>query len=125
MFDILKESYNDEEFQMQFQDFQNYKGTEVEKGKAFVEGISKIILSKLNKSTKKLQKRFEGDIMVGDWYSFTNYLKVLKIGKKDIEVKNQRGMIWTVSKDILEHMSSANHFEKEIACTRTQLVEIL
>jgi hypothetical protein len=43
--------------------------------------MSKIIISKLNKKKKKLEKRFEGEIIVGDWYSFTNYLKVIKIDK--------------------------------------------
>jgi calcineurin-like phosphoesterase family protein len=40
-------------------------------------------------------------------------------------VENQRGMIWSVTKDILEHMKSASSFEKTIAMTRTELVELL
>ena len=40
----------------------------------------------MNKSKKKLEPKFKGEVMVGDWYSFTNYLKVKKLSKESIEV---------------------------------------
>lgn len=122
---MMKEAYDNSDFTLESQDFTDFQGTEQDMNKAFVKKTSYIILSKMNKTKKSLKKRFEGEICLGDWYSFTNYLQVLKINKDSIEVKNQRGMIWTVSNNIVEKMYSGNHYEKEICKTRTELVEIL
>ncbi len=125
MINILKLKYDNDEFAMDTQDFSKFKGTENQKNDEFIKKSSYIILSKMNKRKTALKSKFQGEICVGDWYSFTNYLKVLKINSDSIEVKNQRGMIWTVTNDIVEKMNSANHFEKEIAITRTELVELI
>lgn len=48
-----------------------------------------------------------------------------KIEPDKVTVKNQLGGIWHVSRDILESMYSADHYEKEVPMNMTNLVVIL
>lgn len=62
----------------------------------------------------------------GDHFSCISYLKVLKIDGNQVTVQNQLGGSWFITKDLLvRDMWSADHFEKEIKCTMTDLSEIL
>jgi hypothetical protein len=59
---------------------------------------------------------------VDDIFSCISYLNVQKIEGNTITVKNQVGGSWIISKDLLERdMWSADHFDKEIKCTMTEL----
>lgn len=60
----------------------------------------------------KLQKKWNGDIAIGDWFSFTNYLKIHAIDGNKITVKNQRGIYWEITNDLLQNYDSATHYEK-------------
>jgi hypothetical protein len=50
---------------------------------------------------------------------------VRNIEGKKITVENSFGATMHVSLDILENMHSADHYEKEVFCTMTELAEIL
>jgi hypothetical protein len=53
-------------------------------------------------------------------------MKVVAINEFNVTLKNERGETLEIDKDILVNDSySANHFEKEVSCTMTQLSEIL
>lgn len=61
-----------------------------------------------------------------DIFSCISYLKVEKIEGNTITVQNQLGGKWIISRDILEkEMWSADHFDKEVKCTMTDLSEII
>ena len=49
----------------------------------------------------------------------------MKIDGKQITVLNQWGEQMIVSKDIVENMYSASHFEKEVGMNMTGLAEVL
>lgn len=53
------------------------------------------------------------------------YYQVKKIEGNTITVLNSFGNELIVSKDMLEHMDSADHFQKEVVATMSQLVEVL
>ncbi len=130
MFDIMKRNFDYGEMNMRICDFDNFKmegKTFQEVSKEFVKEASYIILSKLNdkKKKKELVKKWKGEASVGDWFSFTNYFRVRSIMGEKINVGNIKGREWDISLDILQKMNSAEHFEKEVALTRTELVEKL
>jgi hypothetical protein len=59
---------------------------------------------------------------INDFFSCISYLKVLKIDGNQVTVNNSLGGSWFISKDLLvRDMWSADHFEKEIKCTMTDL----
>jgi hypothetical protein len=59
---------------------------------------------------------------VDDYFSSISYLKVTNIDGNKITVINQLGGSWFISKDLLERdMWSADHFDKEVKCTMTEL----
>ena len=63
---------------------------------------------------------------VGQNFSCISYLRVDEIDDEKITVKNHLGGAWFISKNLLvRDMWSADHFEKEIKCTMTDLSEIL
>ena len=65
-------------------------------------------------------------LAVDDIFSCISYLKVGKIEGNSITVDNHLGGSWLISKDILERdMWSADHFDKEIKCTMSDLSEII
>ena len=53
------------------------------------------------------------------------YLVVKEMDGKQVTVENQFGDRMHLSRDILENMESADHFEKEVPCTMTELAEKL
>ena len=58
----------------------------------------------------------------------TSYLTVLGVGSANhnlITVKNQFGQDLQMSKDLLETMYSANHFDREVSLNMTGLAELL
>ena len=59
------------------------------------------------------------------WFSQTAYWTVRSIEGNQVRVQNSYGMQMDVSKDMLEKMWSANHFEKEVAMTMTELAELM
>ncbi len=63
-------------------------------------------------------------IEVGHICSITSYMKVLKIDRM-ISVKNQHGHHMQMSKELLDTMYSADHFEREIPLNMTGLAELL
>ena len=65
-------------------------------------------------------------LKVDDIFSCISYLRVDKIEGNSITVNNHHGGSWLMSKDILERdMWSADHFDKEIKCTMSDLSEII
>jgi len=58
-------------------------------------------------------------------FSCISYLHVEKIEGSMITVKNQLGGSWFISKDLIQDMWSADHYDKEIKCNMTDLSEIL
>jgi hypothetical protein len=127
MFEVMKKSYDTEQMKLEVYNFDNFElkdKTFEEVSKKFIEVASFIISDKLKKKVENV-KKWKGEIMIGDWFSFTNYLNVKNITFDKIQVTNSHNNIWDVSKDILEKMYSANHFEKTIAVTRTEIVEKL
>jgi hypothetical protein len=50
---------------------------------------------------------------------------VRNIEGKKITVENSFGSTMHVSLDILEGMYSADHYQKEVSCTMTELAEVL
>lgn len=78
-------------------------------------------------SGRKAQKsgtpNWQKDLLaVNDHFSCISYLKVGKIDGNKISVTNQLGGAWIMSKDMLVSTSfSADHYEKEVKCTMTDL----
>ena len=61
-----------------------------------------------------------------DFFSCISYLKVSKTENNQITVDNHIGGSWLMSKDILERdMWSADHYDKEVKCTMSDLSEII
>lgn len=88
--------------------------------------LSKAVAGKSKKAAPKQEplwdtKQFE----MGQWMSSLAYYKVTAIEAKAITVKNSFGEELQVSKDILEKMHSADHFEKERNMNMTELAELL
>lgn len=68
----------------------------------------------------------EKQMQVGQNFSCISYLRVDAIDGDKITVKNHLGGAWFISKDLLvRDMWSADHYDKEIKCTMTDLSEIL
>jgi hypothetical protein len=93
--------------------------------------ISKAVEAKTGKKGKtsaalKLEalwdeKKFE----CGQWCSSLAYYNVTAIDARKVTVRNSYGHELEVSKDILEKMHSAGHFEKEKPMNMTELAELL
>ena len=60
----------------------------------------------------------------GHILSMTSYMHVLKIANM-VTVRNQYGHVMQMSKELIETMYSANHFEREIPLNMTGLAELL
>ena len=92
----------------------------------FVEKASFILKAKLGGGEAEKVVRGKplwdkNKLKVDDWFSSSTYLHVQKIEAAGITVKNQHGNAWLISKDVLEGMYSADHFEKEQKSTMTEL----
>jgi hypothetical protein len=78
------------------------------------------------KIVRKNKPLWDGSkIAVGQWLSQTQYYHVKAIEGTRITVENQWGNLMLVSKDIIEKMDSADHFEKEVGMNMTALAELL
>ena len=65
-------------------------------------------------------------LAVGDCFSSISYLKVTDIDGDKITVKNSHGGSWFVSKDLMvRDMWSADHFDKTIKCSMTDLSQMI
>ena len=65
-------------------------------------------------------------LAVGDLFSCISYVNVKKIEGRTVTVDNHLGGSWQISQDILERdMWSADHFEKEVKCTMSDLSELI
>lgn len=62
---------------------------------------------------------------LGQWFSQTGYLKVISINNESVTVQNQWGDNMLVSKSILYQMQSADHFDTEVTCSKTELARLL
>ena len=62
---------------------------------------------------------------VDQWFSQSQYFNVKAIDGDRITVENQWGNLLYVSRDLLEKMSSATHFTKEVAMNMTSLAELI
>ena len=127
MFDVMRESYDGDGVKMEVFDFGDLsmgKKSFEEVSRKFVDVVSFIISDKL-KVKKKGERKWNGEVIDGDWFSFTNYLRVDNINGEKINVGNFHGNSWDVSMDILQKMHSANHFEVIRSVTRTEMVEKL
>jgi len=67
-------------------------------------------------------------LTIGDFFSCHQYMQVIKIADSTntVDLKNERGESVQMTLGVLYNDSySANHFEKEVSCTMTELSEIL
>ena len=86
--------------------------------------------SKQSKPIKKQEKtlhRWNRSLLkAGDFFSCHQYMQVVAVKGSDVTLKNERGQTLVIDKQVLLNDSySADHFEKEVSCTMTQLAEIL
>jgi hypothetical protein len=80
---------------------------------------------KLSKPAKE-HKWERKQVKDGDYFSCHQYMKVVKISGDTIKLQNDRGESLEISKEVLICDSfSADHYEKEVRCTMTELSEIL
>ena len=63
-------------------------------------------------------------LAMGQFLSMTSYMTVLSLGNL-VSVRNQHGHVMQMSKELLETMYSATHYEKEIPLNMTGLAELL
>lgn len=61
----------------------------------------------------------------GQFVSQTAYLRVTSISARSVTVENSYGKTICVSRDILEHMHSADHYDREVPMNMTELNELL
>lgn len=95
--------------------------------KAFIDKASFIISKNVGKKKKSEKKEplWTGDIQENTWYSSTNYVQVKSVTDRQIEVTSTAGGAWSMSRDLLQKMDSADHFDYEIPMARGELVEML
>jgi hypothetical protein len=88
------------------------------------------IANKMNEELKNgnsEDKRLKAnDLKVGDWFSCIIYNQVLNVEENRLEVINQYGLKYGVTKSIAQNEGfSANQFDEEKKLTRTEIIEIL
>jgi hypothetical protein len=65
-------------------------------------------------------------LAVGQHFSCISYLRVDAIKNDKVTVQSQRGGAWHMSRDLLERDCwSADHFEREVTCSMTELASVL
>ena len=102
-----------------------------EVSKMFIEKASFIISAKL-KGKASAKKVVRGkplwdikQLKANDWFSQNSYVNVRSIDSDGITTVNQRGDAWKVSKDIMTGMYSADHFDKTVKMTMTDLAGLM
>lgn len=132
MIKIMKENHNSLTVTDLASASKNKSAEEVTK--MFVESASYILRATVGATGVKDVKREavgkplwdEKQMAVGQNFSNISYLRVHAIDGDKITVQNHLGGAWFISKDLLvRDMWSADHFEKEVKCTMTDLSEIL
>lgn len=135
MIEVMKKNFNTPQREMIVQDLEKalQTKTSVEVTKDFVAATS-FILSKAvaGKGKGKKAAAIRSDPLwdtskfeVGQWCSSLTYYNVKAIDGKSITVTNSFGDEHQISKDILEKMYSANHFNRERNMNMTELAELL
>lgn len=83
--------------------------------------------SSVRKATKSGKPLWDPKkLQIGDQFSSISYLKVTSIEGNRITVKNSHGGSWFVSKDLMvRDMWSADHFNKTIKCSMTDLSQMI
>ena len=82
------------------------------------------------KVTKNIQKKAKGHfdlkkVKAGEYFSGCQYLKVLKTGN-NVSLQTETGKVIEIEKSILvEDSYSADHYDREVNCNMTELVEVL
>lgn len=106
--------------------------TKEEVDKMFVDTTSFILRTTLggkSSAKKKSEKKPMWDpkqLAINQHFSSISYLKVNKIEGNQVTVENHDGGAWLVSSDILQKdMWSADHFEREVKCSMTDLAQII
>jgi hypothetical protein len=131
MFEKMSHAYNDSKFKLELTDMDqsNLQGkTKEDIDKAFIDKASFIISTKVANKGKKVEKKdplWTGEMEVGQWFSSTNYIKIDKVESGKVEVISANGGKWSMSKDLVQKMDSADHFDYEIPMNRGELVEML
>lgn len=134
MIGVMQKCYNTPQREMIVQDLEKALQTKtaVEVTKDFVAATSFILSKAVGGKGKKAAAKARGEPLwdtskfeVGQWCSSLTYYNVTAIDGKTITVSNSFGDEHQVSKDILEKMNSANHYERERNMNMTELAEIL
>lgn len=131
MFDVMSTAYNrggSMTLELTDMDQSKLQGLSKEQiDKAFIDKASFIISKKVGGGTgaAPADPLWEGDITEGEWYSSTNYIKVVGVSDKEVEVVSTTGGNWSMSPDLIQKMDSADHFDYEIPMARGELVEML
>jgi hypothetical protein len=102
--------------------------SDAEVTKMFVESASYILRATVGVDEAKPREPLwdKSKLSVGQYFSAVSYMKVTNIEENKITVKNHRGESWFISKDLLvRDMWAADHFDKEVKCTMTDLAGIL
>ena len=75
---------------------------------------------------KEAVKKAAKKINIGEFFSCHQYMKVISIQGSTIKLRNERGRMVDIDKQVLVDDSySADHFETEVTCNMTELSEIL
>lgn len=84
-------------------------------------------IQKADKTIKKPVHKWNRDkLVIGDYFSCHQYMKVTDISFNNIKLVNERGEQVLIDRSVLINDSySADHVEKEVNCTMTELSEIL
>jgi hypothetical protein len=92
---------------------------------------SKKIIKSNDKPSAKPKKALEvkwnpKNIKDGDIFSCNQYMKITGVWEEAVFLQNDRGESVGIRKHLLQRDSwSADHFEKEVTCTMTELSEII
>lgn len=135
MIKVMRENYDSDSMVLNVSDLEKSVATKskAEVTKEFVAAASFILSATVGRKGGKAAgavkrgeplwepKKFE----TGQWFSQSCYLTVKEITPARITVKNSFGDEMHVSRDILEKMDSANHFQKEVPLNMTELAELL
>lgn len=129
MIEVMQGAYNDARFTLEVTDMDQSRLAGVSKAdvdKAFIDKASFIISKKIGtKKAAKKEPKWTGEILPGNWFSSTNYIKVKNIFPDRVEVSSIAGGSWEMSHDLIKNMDSADHYDYEIPMNRGELVEML
>lgn len=129
MVEVMAKAYNDARFKLELTDMDQTRLQGVDKAvvdRDFIDKASFIISKKIGKKrSSKAEPKWKGEIIVGNWFSSTNYIKVKEIKPDRVEVVSIAGGSWEMSHNLIKQMDSADHYDYEIPMARGELVEML